>query len=122
MKNNCLLRSILIAAVLTFSAFSGKADNMAYMTVVPSGDFGTINLDTVAFSLLGNSGQTLCGFAVANGKLYAVTCYTNQGSLYTVNLADGSLTLVGTSEIVYEDFGSTTQGVYAVGIDANLYS
>jgi hypothetical protein len=59
---------------------------------------------------------------VANGKLYAITCYTNVDSLYSVNLADGSLTLVGTSGIDYDDLGSTTQGVYAVGDDANLYS
>src|SRR4029453_13016534 len=126
MKTKTCIYALSLATALTFSAFSGKADNMAYMTVYHSGggasDFGTINLDTGAFSLLGNSGQSLCGFAVAKGQLYAVPCYTNIGSLYTVNLADGSLTLVGTSGIVYSEFGSTPQGVYAVGRDGNLYS
>src|SRR5262249_17495723 len=104
---------------------SGKADNMAYMSVdlFPTSHFGTINLDTGAFSLLGDSGQVLGGFAVANGKLYATVLYTNDnGRLFTVNLADGSLTLVGTSGIDYSEFGSTTQGVYAVGRDGNLYA
>jgi hypothetical protein len=58
MKNNCLLRSILIAAGLTFSVFSGKADNMAYLSVQTTNNFGTINLDTGAFSLLGTQANS----------------------------------------------------------------
>ena len=111
-----LFISSAIAVTVILSAFSVKADNMAYMAVYASGDFGTIDLDTGTFSLLGNSGQTPAGLDVANSTLYMASIY-GSGSLYTVNLADGSLTLVGSSGISYDDFGSTTQGLYAVGSD-----
>ena len=93
------------------------------MTVFTGGDFGTIDLDTGAFTRLGNSGLTLAGLGVANGTLYGATYEgVNPGSLYTVNPANGGLTLIGSSGISYDELGSTTLGLYAIGSDAKLYS
>jgi hypothetical protein len=103
------------------SAAAFAADNIAYMGTV-AGEFGTIDLNTGVFSILGNSGQTLAGMAVTNGMLYA-SSYHVPGKLFTVNPANGSVTLVGNStSLVYDDFGSTTSGLYAIGTDAALYS
>lgn len=108
-------------ALLITSAGIVRADNLAYMGTV-AGEFGTINLNTGVYSILGNSGQTLAGMAVTNGQIYASSYHTT-GKLFTVNPANGSLSLVGnTNSMVYDDFGSTTSGLYAIGIDAALYS
>jgi hypothetical protein len=113
-----------LAVTTMFGVFSVKADNIAYMGV-NGGDFGTIDLNTGVFTLLGNSGQSLAGLAVDNGMLYGSSWHTvdSTGQLFTINPANGSLTSVGTkSNVNYDDFGSTTFGLYAVGVDANLYS
>ena len=101
---------------------STSGDNIAYMTIYAGADFGTIDLATGAFTRLGNSGLTLAGLGVVNSTLYATNIHTLPGNLYTVNPANGSLTLVGSSAISYDMFGSNTQGLYAIGDDANLYS
>jgi hypothetical protein len=59
--------ALALAAMVCASAI--WADPTAYMTQ-RGGDFGTINLQTGAFSLLGNSGQTLAGLAVVGATLY----------------------------------------------------
>ncbi len=100
---------------------SVRADNIAYMGTV-SGQFGTIDLNTGAFTSLGNSGVTLAGMAVDNATLYGSSYHTAAGDLYTVNPANGAVTIVGTSGIDYDDFGSTTNGLYAIGTNADLYS
>ncbi len=107
--------------LFVLSAAGLRADNIAFMGTV-SGDFGTIDLNTGVFSLLGNSGVTLAGMAVANATLYGSSYHTATGSLYSISPTNGSLTVVGTSAIDYDDFGSTTSGLFAVGLDANLYS
>ena len=97
------------------------ADNMAYMGT-NAGEFGTIDLDTGVFTILGNSSQTLAGMAVSNGKLYA-SAYHSGGKLFTVNPTNGATILVGSqSTVTYDDFGSTKSGLYAVGTDVKLYS
>jgi hypothetical protein len=98
-----------------------KADSMAYMSTNNLGDFGVIDLNTGVFSKLGNSGQELAGLGVATGALYGTS--QGNGTLYTMSPTSGALTQVGTpTTIPYDDFGSTTTGLYAVGGDANLYS
>lgn len=109
------------AALFTLSAAGLKADNIAYMGT-DTGQFGTIDLNTGVFSLLGNSGQTLAGMAVASATLFASSYHTAIGTLFSVNVTNGSLTPIGTSSLDYDDFGSTTSGLFAVGADANLYS
>jgi len=110
----CFALCLLSAPVLL-------ADNIAYMGTV-SGQFGTIDLNTWAFTLLGNSGLTLAGMAVANATLYGSSYHTGAGDLYTINPLNGAVTVVGTSGIDYDDFGSTTSGLYAVATNGSLYS
>lgn len=113
--------ALLAVVAICASAVSSHADDLAYMAT-NSGDFGTINLATGAFSLQGNFGQTLAGLAVVNSTLFG-TSYNNTGNLYSINPANGSLTLVGSSAIVIDDFGATTGGgLYAVSTSSNLYS
>ena len=119
MKKLSIVRTLAVATIL--GALSAKADNTAYMGVV-GGAFGTIDLNSGAFTVLGESGQTLAGMAVDNGMLYGSSYHTSVGELFTINPANGSLTSVGSSNLDCDDFGSTTSGLYAVGTDANLYS
>jgi hypothetical protein len=119
---NVKFRPAFYCAVL-FTLFVGglKADNIAYMGTA-SDQFGTIDLNTGAFNVLGNMGVTLSGMAVANATLYGVSFHTGTGTLYTIDPGNGSLTAVGTSPVNYDDFGSTTSGLYAVGLNEDLYS
>jgi hypothetical protein len=120
MKNLSAI-SIFALTILCFSRLS-IADNFAYMGV-SGGNFGTVDLDTGVFSSLGNSGQTLAGLAVANATLYGTSYHASGGTLFKVNTTNGALTTVGTSAVVYDDFGYTSSGtMYAVGTDANLYT
>jgi hypothetical protein len=111
-----LLITCLMATV------SARADMIAYAGTV-SGAFGTIDLNTGAFSSLGSSGQTLAGMAVANGMLFASSYHAANGTLFTVNTANGALASDGVATgISYDDFGSTIAGLFVVGTDADLYS
>jgi hypothetical protein len=114
---------VAICCTLLFLSFAvaAKADNIAYMGTV-TGEFGTIDLNTGVFTLLGNSGVTLAGMAVANGTLYGSSYHTSTGVLYSINPANGIPTIIGTSSLDIDDFGSTTSGLFAVGVDTNLYS
>jgi hypothetical protein len=121
----------LIVAGLCLGASSvAKADTIAYMGD-NGGNFGTIDLNTGVFSLLGKTAigglpqftEPLSGMAEANGTLYGASEGTNDnGQLYTINPTNGALTRVGTTGISYDDFGSTTTGFYAVDSFGALYS
>lgn len=116
-----LITVAALALVTSLGIVCVKADNFAYMGV-RGGGFGTIDLNTGVFSLLGNSGQQLAGLAVQNGTLYGSSWNTANGTLYSVNPANGNLTAIGSSAVTYDDLGSTTSGIFAVGTNANLYS
>jgi hypothetical protein len=117
---------VISAAMLTIFllAMAGLASAQtptAYEFVGGSDNWGTIDLATGAFSQTGNSGQLLSGLGVGpGGLLYGGL--DNSGTLYQVNPTNGSLTSVGTSNLKYNDFGSTTSGVFAVDTSLNLYS
>ncbi len=111
----------ITAVALLSSLATANADPIAYMGT-DTGEFGTIDLTTGSFSLLGNSGQTLAGMAVAGGELFASAYHTALGTLFTVDPANGTLTTLGNSDVNIDDFGSTTSGLYAVGVNGNLYS
>jgi hypothetical protein len=103
---------------------SASADDFAYAGS-SSGEFGTMDLSTGVFTAEGNSGQTLAGLAVADGSIFASSYHTADGTLFEVNPATGGLTTIGTATgIDYDDFGSTTTGLYAVseGATQDLYS
>jgi hypothetical protein len=102
---------------------SALADDVAYAGS-SIGAFGTMDLSTGVFTLEGNTTQTLAGMAVANGELFASSYHTTNGTLYTVDPATGALTTVGTATgFDYDDFGSTTTGLYALSAGSpSLYS
>jgi len=114
-------RTLAAAAALltTFCASSVLADSYAYVGE-NNDDIGTLDLNTGAFTKLGNPGVLLTGMAAQNGTLYGASF--DAGNLYTINTANGALTLVGNSGVPYEVFGSAAGRMYAVGQDLNLYS
>ena len=121
MKN---LSRVSLAFLFVVSAVGLKADVIAYAGS-SDGDFGFIDLNTGAFSSLGNSGQTLAGLAVANGTIFASSYHTADGTLFEVSPTNGSLTTIGAAAGVdFDDFGSTTSGLYVVSFGAtqDLYS
>ena len=121
------LKHVALLTCLALIVCTGtlRADNTAYVTFF-GGNFGTIDLNTGAFTLLGNSGQTLSGLGVYGGNLYGVTYTVPSGSFYQVNPANGALTAIGSpSGVDYYDFGSTLTGLYAlvqVTGNTDLYS
>jgi hypothetical protein len=120
-RSHIVLCSAVFAAV--FSA-GLKADSIAYIGA-NGGAFGTTDLNTGAFTSLGNSGQTPSGLAVANGTLFAASYHTTDGTLYSVNPSNGAFSAIGTATGVdYDDFGSTTSGLYVIsfGSTMELYS
>ena len=110
-----------LMAVLSVAVGAARADDIAY-TGVLGGNFGTVDLNTGAFSLLGTSGQTLAGMAVANGTLFASSYHVADSSLFSVNPTNGSLTSIGLTGVNVDDFGSTTSGLYAVDTSGKLQS
>jgi hypothetical protein len=118
-------RIVLCCIALSFMSDSAmKAASIAYAGS-NTGAFGTIDLNTGAFTSLGNSGQTLSGMAVAGGSLFAASYHTPNGTLFATNPAKGALMSIGSaSGVNIDDFGSTTTGLYAVsfGGTQDLYS
>ncbi len=119
MKKFIALAIFLVAGLVRTP--TARADDYAYATL-NGGDFGLLDLSNGAFTLRGNSGQTLAGLGVSGGTLFTANFNSSLGTLYKVNPATGGVSAVGNSGINYDDFGSTTTGLYAVGSDANLYS
>jgi uncharacterized protein (TIGR03437 family) len=75
--------------------------------------FGTVDLNSGAFTLIGNMGSGgYDGLGVANGVLYT----EQAGLLYSVNTANANLTLIGgvTGTPNLATFGSTTTGLYGL--------
>ena len=119
---NFLSLGLVTASLLT--GISAHADNLAFAGS-STGAFGVMDLNTGSFTSLGNSGQTLSGLAVAGGSLYAASYHEANGALFSVNPSSGSLTPIGSATgVTYDDFGSTSTGLYAVSLGAtqNLYS
>jgi PEP-CTERM motif len=120
---NFVFGVVFVAAFLCLVP-AALADNFAYAGS-NSGAFGTMDLSTGVFTLEGNSGQTLAGLAVAGGDIFASSYHTANGTLFLVDPATGALTTIGSATGVdYDDFGSTTSGLYAVsdGAVQDLYS
>ena len=119
-----LSTALIVVTVLAAGCGVAHADSLAFAGS-SSGAFGTMDLNNGAFTSLGNSGQTLAGLAVANGSIFASSYHASNGSLFQVNPATGTLTTIGTAAgVTYDDFGSTTTGLYAVsyGSTQDLYS
>jgi hypothetical protein len=109
---------LFVASALLAFVPSALAGVLAYET--EGNTFGTIDLTTGQFTVLGSSGQTLAGLGNYGGNLYAGI---NTGTdFYQVSPANGSLTFIGNSGASIVATGSTTAGVYELGFDDNLYS
>ncbi len=85
-----------------------------------AGVFGTLNLSSGAFTQLGNPGLSPAGMGGLGSNLFIAS----EGSdvLYLVDLANGSITPVGSGSATYDDLGSTTAGLYALDTNWELYS
>jgi uncharacterized protein (TIGR03437 family) len=107
---------LLAIGVLATLPASVQADNLAYMLGTAAlgveNPFGTVDLNTGVFTLIGNMGSGgYDGLAVANGILYT----EQNGLLYSVNTTNANLTLIGgLSGHNLGTFGSTTTGLYSV--------
>jgi hypothetical protein len=81
------------------------------------GQFGTIDLNTGAATVLNSSGlpggTPIAGLAQAGGTLYTAGYMAR--TLYTVNPSSGAVNSVGAASIVFFSLGSTTTGLYALG-------
>ena len=105
----------LTIALLAVFTTALEADDIAYMLGQTGGStnpFGTVDLQSGAFTLIGNMGSgSFAGLGVANGVLYA----EQNGGLYSVNVANAGLTLIGgTIGTPLGAFGSTTSGLYGI--------
>ena len=85
------------------------------------GSLGILNLGTGTFTQFPNSGVQLVGLGEFAGTLFADT-FTNGGTLYRVNPQNGTLTAVGSANINFALFGSTTNGLFGLDYSNNLYS
>lgn len=117
---------LLLASAIPASATS------AYMittedSITHADEFGTINLSTGAFTLLGNTDvggnpadpETLSGLGEVGSVLYGEA----GGTLYSINTANGDLTAIGTGTQEFYEFGSTLTGLYGVSSsNGDLYS
>jgi uncharacterized protein (TIGR03437 family) len=109
--------SLLTIGVLAVLTASLQADDKAYALGTQSlgveNPFGTVDLKTGVFTLIGNMGSGgYDGLAVANGVLYT----EQNGLLYSVNTSNANLTLIGGLTGVHNlaTFGSTTTGLYGL--------
>jgi hypothetical protein len=70
----------------------------------------------------GSTGLTLAGLGSYGGVIYGAAY--RGSTLYSINIntSTGPLTTIGTGNIAYGGFGSTTSGLYAFGLDGDLYS
>ena len=86
------------------------ADVLAYeATGLGSHLFGVIDPNTGVFTPRGDMGLTLGGLGSYGGVIYGGEYHGN--TLYSVNTSTGALTVVGTGNISYGGFGSTTSGL-----------
>ncbi len=108
--------SFLTIGLLAVFATSLEADDFAYMIGAQYGGntspFGTVDLNTGAFTLVGNMGPgSYTGLAVVNGVVYT----EQNGILFSVNTSNGSLTQIGgITGNNMATFGSTTTGLYGL--------
>ena len=122
---NSKLRSLRLAisfcATVVAAGPAAYADSYAYMgTGNAAYNFGVLDLSTGVFSLCGSMENELSGIGVGpDHQLYGGAFLGSQ--FFRIDLTNGSLTTVGTSNISFFDTGSTTSQLYAVGSDSNLY-
>lgn len=108
-----------IALVIVLGNSFAYAQNTIY-AMTQSGLFGTLNVSTGAFNQISNPGFEPAGVAGIGSNVFIANY--GGGTLYEVNLNDGSLATIGNAGATYYDFGGTTTALYGIGTDQNLYS
>jgi uncharacterized protein (TIGR03437 family) len=113
-----LLLSPAIAAALS-AATLHAADTVAYASNPGINQFGTVDLNTGAFTRIAN-GVTTNGFGVSGGALYGI----NGGYVYQFNFSTGALAVAPNYSLSnnLQGFGSTTAGLFLVDGYGNLIS
>ena len=111
--------TILLIALLVMSSPNAQAQSTIY-AMTQSGIFGTLDLSNGTFTQISMPDFEPAGFAVMGANLFIAPYPTT--TLNEVNLLNGNLATIGNGSVDYYDFGGTTQGLYAVGTDQNLYS
>jgi hypothetical protein len=114
----------LAVGLLALFVGSLKADPLAYLLGGQGGPtqaFGTVDLNTGAFTSLGTIPSGVIGLGVAGGTLY--TDANGSDTLESINPSNGALTAIGVSGVPMSNFGSTTTGLYFIdGFTQDLYS
>jgi hypothetical protein len=104
--NKAFLATVAAAALANLPTVeAARADTYLYATgtnyglSTPTNDFGTIDLETGVFTPINDSEFEGLGLASYNGVLYATPFMpdTDEGNIYSVNVATGALTLIGTT-------------------------
>jgi len=114
----------LVALVLAVAIFAAPASAAPAVYVVNGfNQFGTVNLATGAFHVIGNAnpdGQANLVWG-NNNSLYSLT-YT--GNLETINPSTGAATVIGATGLGYDAFSLAGVGgkLYATDFQNNLYS
>ena len=108
-------------AVLAFLGLSGCAfaDNMAWVAD-GGGNFGTVDLNSGAFSQTSSFGFTPSGLGEIGSTVY--TSAAGGTTLYSVDTSNGALHSVGTSNISLMVFGSTNTGLYTIDSVGGLWN
>ncbi len=96
-----------------------RAQSTVY-AVTNNGAFGTLNLSSGAFTLLGIPDVPPAGLPGFGNSLFMAGYKTP--TLYLVNPGNGNLTAIGNGSLTYYDLGATLSSLYAVGTDNNLYT
>ncbi len=111
--------TIMLIALLVMGSPNAQAQSTIY-AMTQGGIFGTLNLSNGTFTQISTPDFEPAGFAVMGANLFVAPYPTT--TLNEVNLLNGNLATIGNGSVDYYDFGGTTQGLYAVGTDQNLYS
>lgn len=86
--------SIALLGASALAAHSAQAADPTIWVVDSAGKLGTVNVNTGAASLIGNTGQSMYDIAFdPSGKLWGVSGYNN--TLYSINTSTGASTAVG---------------------------
>jgi hypothetical protein len=113
---------------MTIAASAVRADVSAYIATgtdqLGATHFGSIDLTTGVYTDIGNMGHLLSGLGTFGNGLYGGLNGGN--TVYQVNPGTGQLTPFVTSGATpvggWNDFGSTTTGLYGLDSIGNLYS
>jgi hypothetical protein len=96
--------------------FAARASDVSAYMITTNEDFGTIDLNTGAFTSVGAESIALAGLGEIGSTLYTADYAAGTGTLYTVNTSSGALTQQGSTDntVEYLAFGSTLTGLYAL--------